>query len=301
MEPLSICLNSDEFPFLCYHQTPSNQSAMNTVASQPARLETYPDRESAQRGFTLVELLVVIAIIAILASLLLPVLSKGKARAQTIDCIDHLRQLQLCWHMYTHDNNGSLVPNNFVAYVTMGSTNSPVIGNRGSSWCTTLATEDTNPINDQTSMLFDYNRNSAIYHCPADSSTVTGRPDLLRNRSFNMSNSCNLTNANHFERESEIRSPSTLFVFIDTDADEISDPTFGVISLGDYFQDYWLDIPADRHNTRGCDLTFADGHVESWKWKARKGGRLPGSHTISADDLDDLRRLQQCIKGAGGN
>jgi len=69
---------------------------------------------SRRTGFTLIELLVVIGIIAILASLLLPALSKGKARAQTIDCIDHLRQLQLCWHMYTHDNNGLLPPNNFV-------------------------------------------------------------------------------------------------------------------------------------------------------------------------------------------
>jgi prepilin-type N-terminal cleavage/methylation domain-containing protein/prepilin-type processing-associated H-X9-DG protein len=280
---------------------------MNTVASQVTEMKMdaarvlSPDQVPPQRGFTLIELLVVIAVIAILASLLLPVLSKGKARAQTIDCIDHLRQLQLCWHMYTHDNNNNLVPNNFVAFVTMGSTNSPVIGNRGSSWCTTEAPLDTNPINDQTSMLYDYNRNPAIYHCAADTSTVTGRPDLLRNRSFNMSNSCNLTNADHFKKESEIPSPSTLFVFIDTDADEISDPTFGVISIGEYFQNYWLDIPADRHNTRGCNITFADGHVENWKWKARKGGRLAGSSTISADDLDDLRRIQQCIKGAGGN
>ena len=216
---------------------------MNTVASQPAELgtssahKTSSDSLAPSRAFTLVELLVVIGTIVILASLLLPVLSRGKSRAQTIDCVDHLRQLQLCWHMYTHDNNSSLVPNNFVAFVSMASTNSPVIGNRGSSWCTTEAPFDTNPINDQTSMLFDYNRNPAIYHCPADTSTVTGRPDLLRNRSFNMSNCCNLTNAYHFdganlvrdyfERESEIRSPSTLFVFIDTDADEISDLTFG--------------------------------------------------------------------------
>lgn len=280
---------------------------MNTGARQCTRSTTDsapPSRSEspgARRGFTLIELLVVIGIIAILASLLLPVLSRGKARAQTIDCIDHLRQLQLCWHMYTHDNNNTLVPNNFVYYVTMGSTNSPVLGNKGSSWCTTIAPLDTNPINDQTSMLFDYNRNPAIYHCPADISTVTERPDLVRNRSFNMSNSCNLTNADHFEKESEIRSLSTLFVFIDTDADEITDPTFGVIAVGEYFQNYWLDIPADRHNTRGANLTFADGHVETWKWKERKGGRIAGSAALNANDLDDLRRLQNCIKGAGGN
>ena len=48
-------------------------------------------------------------------------------------------------------------------------------------------------------------------------------------------------------------------MFIDTDADEISDVTFGVTSLGSFYQDYWVDIPADRHNTRSCNFTFAEG------------------------------------------
>jgi prepilin-type N-terminal cleavage/methylation domain-containing protein/prepilin-type processing-associated H-X9-DG protein len=280
---------------------------MNTVARQPKspRVDsTEPlrfDSIPVLRGFTLIELLVVIAIIAILASLLLPALSKGKARAQTIDCIDHLRQLQLCWHMYAHDNESVMPPNNFVYLVSVGTTNPPVVGEDEMSWCRTLAPEDPNPLNAQTSLLFDYNRNPAIYHCPADTSTVNGRPDLLRNRSFNMSNSINMNKADHFRKETEVRSPSTLFVFIDTDADAISDTTFGVIPLGDYFQDYWLDIPADRHNTRSCNITFVDGHVETMKWSDRKGGRRTGSHTISEGDLDDLRRMQGLIKGAGGN
>ena len=62
-------------------------------------------------GFTLIELVVVIAIVSILASLLVPGLSKAKAKGQQILCLNNYRQLQLCWHMYADDNNEALTPN----------------------------------------------------------------------------------------------------------------------------------------------------------------------------------------------
>lgn len=61
-----------------------------------------------QDAFTLIELLVVIAILSILAAMLLPVLGRGKASAQSIACVNNLHQIGIALELYVQDHRDRL-------------------------------------------------------------------------------------------------------------------------------------------------------------------------------------------------
>jgi len=255
-------------------------------------------------AFTLIELLVVIAIIAILAALLLPVLSRAKMTAQSIVCVNNLKQLQLCFHLYAADNDDSMPPNNFVYDLV---TEQPL--DNGPSWCTNLAPFSTNADGIKNGVLFKYNTSVAIYHCPADSSTLqTFSGDKLpqpRFRSYNMSQSINglvyATNIAayipHYGKITQIKNPepTSLFVFIDVHEDEILDTEFGIpVGVDDWYAyGYWWDLPANRHN-QGCNFSFADGHVEHWKWNVPKVFTVPRGYeqAVAPNEWDDYNRVE---------
>ncbi|MBI2422377.1 MAG: prepilin-type N-terminal cleavage/methylation domain-containing protein [Candidatus Hydrogenedentes bacterium] len=67
-------------------------------------------RRNREHAFTLVELLVVIAIITVLAAILLPALSRARAQAKSMQCVNNLRQLYLANTMYAAENGGHYVP-----------------------------------------------------------------------------------------------------------------------------------------------------------------------------------------------
>jgi len=262
-------------------------------------------------AFTLIELLVVIAIIAILAALLLPGLSKAKAQALSVACLNNLKQLQVCCHLYALDHNDLLPPNNFVYDVNTGQ---PSVGfSTNVTWCPGLAPYDATSANIERGLLFPYNRSVAIYHCPADKSTVHTTNGIqlpnLRTRSYNMSQSINgLPIAPElyilppsFQKESSIDnpSPSQLFVFIDVHEDGILDSLFGILPPGWApmfgMAEIWWDLPANRHS-QGCSFSFADGHVEHWRWTAPKVFKEIGQDIAGDGDMKDFRRVQAGVR-----
>jgi prepilin-type N-terminal cleavage/methylation domain-containing protein/prepilin-type processing-associated H-X9-DG protein len=264
-----------------------------------------PRLRSHNAAFTLIELLVVIAIIAILAAMLLPALSKGKVTAQSIACINNLKQLQICFQLYTGDNEDLMPPNNFVYDIT---TDQPIPGNDGPSWCTNVAPYDANPSGIQKGLLFQYNTSVAIYRCPADQSTIETHSGTKlpqpRLRSYNLSQSVNGLSyvgqisqyTPHYSKFTEIKNPPPigLLVFIDVNEDEIMDTEFGIPVQTDWWsQGYWWDVPGNRHN-QGCNLSFADGHAEHWRWKVPKIVTVPrgSEQPVAADEKDDYNRME---------
>jgi len=273
---------------------PLNKPAPQRFKANMRVIITSPRDGRRATAFTLIELLVVIAIIAILAALLLPALSTAKQKAQRISCTSNLKQLTLASHLYAGDFEDHIPPN--------------TIDTPGQGWVDAGNTRDlpaaTNVALLQKGALFPQIKSLEVYRCPGNKADVQGagerrardyslngimgensagalyvHPDVPANIKFTQLDSPSPVNANLFVDEQSTSIPSTT---------SIDDGYFAV----NLTMTSWQNLPASRHGNGGM-FSFADGHVEFWKWYEGHTRKLLITDAAAAPNDRDLRRLKE--------
>lgn len=281
----------------------------------------FTHHRTKRHGFTLIELLVVIAIIAILASMLLPALSKAKTKAQGVHCMNNSKQLMTAWHMFMTDNNDRM-PGSIHGPIATSPTPTADDYNpaaqRYQPWVVGWLTWDSSPHNTNYLYLTDpkwaaiapYVANSRdVFKCAADKYISPAQRKLgwtkrVRSMSGNVAvgdgnGETGPWNANwqHIKKAADFSNPnpSDVWVYVDEHPDSMNDSGFFSVSgsiVNGKANGAWVDWPANYHNG-AAGFAMADGHSEIHPWRG-KAKALPitmkGIGTTSVPEAEaDLR------------